>query len=84
MEIEESLIWNREALSRSQNLFLACQEIDYLVAFSVLFKELEPLKPLETKLQRKNQYISYACYMIDEVLNHFKDFEKSIKKEFKG
>ena len=64
MEIEESLIWNREALSRSQNLFLACQEIDYLVAFSVFFQRIGATKTIGNKAAEEES-IYFLCLLHD-------------------
>ena len=71
-EIKEKWSWDKETVSKAQGLFAACRRFDRLVAFSVLFNGLEPLKPLVTKLQKRNRDIYQAYQMIDQVLKDLK------------
>ena len=64
-EINEKWSWDRETQNKAQGLCTACRRFDCLVAFTVLFNGLEPLNPLETKLQNRNQDIYQAYHMID-------------------
>ena len=82
-EINETWSWDKETVSKAQGLFVACRRFDRLTAFSVLFNGLEPLKPLVTKLQKRNQDIYQAYHMIDQVLNDLKKTKTNITEEFK-
>ena len=53
-EINEKWYWDQESQSKGQGLFSSCRRFDHFVAFVVLFNGLEPLKPLVTKLQKRN------------------------------
>ena len=81
-EINEKWSWDRETQNKAQGLFAACRRFDRLVAFAVLFNELEPLKPLVTKLQKRNQGIYQAYHMIDHVLSDLKHVKNNIEEEF--
>ena len=54
-----------------------------LIAVSVSFNELQPLKLFATKLQKRNQDIYQAYHMIDQVLKDPENIKSSITKEFK-
>ena len=53
------------------------------MAFSAAFDRLDPLKPLVTKLQKRNQDIYVAYSMIDLVMSDMKLYRENIDKEFK-
>ena len=81
-EINEKWSWDRETQNKVQGLLASCRRFDRLVAFAVLFNGLEPLKPLVTKLQKRNQDIYQAYHMIDQVLSDLKDVKNNIEEEF--
>ena len=83
-EINENWYWDQESQSKAQGLFSSCRRFDCLVAFAVLFNGLEPLKPLVTKLQKRNLDIYHAYHMIDQVISDLKDTKRDIEHEFKG
>ena len=83
-EINEKCYWDQESQSKAQGLFSSCRRYDRLVVFIVLFNVLEPLKPLVTKLQRRNQKIYHVYHMIDQVISDLKDTKRDIENEFKG
>ena len=84
IEIKKKWYWNQESQSKAQGLFSSCRRFNSLVAFAVLFNGLEPLKPLVTKLQKKNQDTYHACHKIDKVISDLKDTKRDIENEFKG
>ena len=45
-------------LSPKQSLYAACRRFHRLIAFAPLFNGLEPLKPLLTKILKRNQDIT--------------------------
>ena len=65
MELEEKCkekrSWDKETVSKAQGLFATCWRFGRLVAFAVLYNGLESLKPLVTKLHKRNQDI-YEAY----------------------
>ena len=83
-EINENWYWDRETQGKAQGLFVACRRFDRLVAFAVLFNGLEPMKPLVTKLQKRNRDIYQAYHMIDRVVSDLSDVKKNIENEFSG
>ena len=55
---------------------------EHILAFSLVFNWLEPLKPLGTKLQKRNQDINKAYQMIDNVISELKVFRDNVDIEF--
>ena len=53
-----------------------------MIAFSVLFNGLEPLKPLVIKLQKRNSDIYEAYQMIDKLITDIKYLRENINHEF--
>ena len=53
-----------------------------LIAFSILFNGLEPLKPLIIKLQIRNSDIYEAYQMIDRVITDVKHLRENVDHEF--
>ena len=72
--------WDRETQNKAQGLFAAYRRFARLVAFAVLFNGLEPLKPLATKLQKRNRDIYLAYHMIDQLLSDLKDVKNNIEE----
>ena len=54
----------------------------HLIAFSVLFHGLDPVKPLAKKLQKRNQDIYAAYHLIDEVADQVESLRKNVDAEF--
>ena len=82
-ESNKKWYWDQESQSKAQGLFSSCRRFDRLVAFAVLFNGLEPLKPLVTKLQKRNQDIYHTYHMTDQVISDLKDTKRDIENEFK-
>ena len=86
MEIEEKhkekCSWDKETVSKAQGIFATCRRFDRLVAFAVLYSGLELLKPLVTKLQKRNQDIYQAYQMIDQVINDLREKKDNMDEEF--
>ena len=55
-------------------MFAATKSFELNLAFSLVFNGLEPLKPLVTKLQKRNQDNYKAYQMIDNVISELKGF----------
>ena len=83
-EINDKWYWDQETQSKAQGLFSSCRRFDRLVAFAILYNGLEPLKPLVTKLQKRDQDIYHAYNMTDQVIRDLKDTKRNIENEFKG
>ena len=47
-----------------------------------MYNGLEPLKPLATKSQKRNQDIYQAYQMIDEVVNDIRETKDNMDEEF--
>ena len=77
MELEEKhkekWSWDKETVSKAQGPFAVCRRSDRLVAFAVLRNGLATMKPLFTKLQKRNQDICQAYQMIDQVINDLRE-----------
>ena len=83
-EINDKWYWDQETQSKAQGLFSSCRRFDRLVAFAISYNGLEPLKPLVTKLQKRDQDIYHAYNMTDQVIRDLKDTKRNIENEFKG
>ena len=68
----EKLTLDAEAKVKSQDLFVASCLFEHILAFSTIFNSLDPLKPLVTKSQKRNQDIYMAYSMIDLVMSYLK------------
>ena len=68
--------------TKAHGLYAACSSFTHIVAFSVLFNGLEPLKPLVVKLQKRNQDIFKGYYMIDTIVSDLMDYRRNVDKEF--
>ena len=73
----------KKTWSRNKKFYAACRRFDPLIAFSVLCNGSEPIKPLITKLQRRNQDINQAYHMIDQVLKNLEEIKNNVTEEFK-
>ena len=86
MELEEKhkekWFWNKENVSKAPGFFAACRRFDRLVVFAVLYNGLEHLKPLVTKLQKRNQDIYQAYQMIDQVINDLSKTKDNLDEGF--
>ena len=82
-EINEKWYWDQEPESKAQGLFSSCRRFDRLVVFAILFNGLGPLKPLVTKLQKRNQDIYQAPHMTDQAISDLKDTKRDTENKFK-
>ena len=69
--------------AKAQGLYTACTKFSHLISFSILFNGLEPLKPLVTKLQKRNLDIYKAYHIIDEVVLDLENIRTNIDEEFR-
>ena len=67
---------------RAQAIYTSLTRFEELIAFSVLFNGLEPLKPLVMKLQKRNSDIYEAYQMIDKLITDIKYLRENINHEF--
>ena len=63
-------------------MFAATNSFEHILAFSLVFDGLEPLKPLVKKLQKRNQDIYKAYQTIDSVISELKGFRGNVDIEF--
>ena len=54
-----------ETKIKAQGLFAATNSFEHILAFSLVFNGLDPLKPLASKLLKCNQDIYKACLSTD-------------------
>ena len=81
-KFEEKWTWDADAKTKAQGLYAACSSFAHIVAFSVFFNGLEPLKPLVVKLQKRNQDIFKGYYMINTIVSDLMDYRRNVDKEF--
>ena len=74
----KNLTWDAETKIKAQGLFAATKSFEHILAFCLVFNGLEPLKPLVTKLQKRNQVIYKAYQMIDNVISELKGFRDNV------
>ena len=74
--------WDSETKVKAQGLFTASRKFGHIAAFSVALNALEPIKPLVTKLQKRNQDIFQGYHMIDDVIYRLKEMREDIDSEF--
>ena len=68
---------------KAQGLFTASRKFGrHFAAFLVALNALEPIKPLVTKLQKRNQDIFQGYHMIDDVIYRLKEMREDIDSEF--
>ena len=88
MHLEErfngKLTLDAETKVTSQDLFVVSRSFENILVFSAVFNSLEPLKPLVTKSQKRNQNIFIAYRMIDLVISYLKRYLENIDEEFKA
>ena len=72
----ENWIWDAETKIKAHSLF------EHILGFCLVFNWLGPLKPLVTKLQKRNQNICKAYQMIDDVISELKGFRENVDMEF--
>ena len=81
---DEKQTWDAETREKSQGLFVATLSFEDILAFSVVFNCLQPLKPLVIKLQKQNQDIYMAYSTTDLVISDLKHYRENIDEEFKA
>ena len=81
-KFDEDWTWDVDTKSLAQGLYKSCTKFEHLVAFSVLFNGLEPVKPLAKKLQKRNQDIYTAYHNVDQVLTQLKSFRDNMDEVF--
>ena len=74
----ENWTWDAEIKIKAQGLFAATKLFEHILAFCLVFNGLEPLKPLVTKMQKRNQGIYKAYQMIDNAISKLKGFRHRI------
>ena len=77
----EKWTWDRDTKTTAQGLFTATRSFEHILSFSFVFNALKPIKPLVTKLQKRNQDIYTACQMTDSVVMELKNYRDDIDNE---
>ena len=80
-EKKKKKIWDADTKSKEHGLYVDCSSFEYIVAFSVLFNGLEPLKPFVVKLQKPYQNTFKGYYMIDTLVSDLMDYKRNLDKE---
>ena len=62
-------------------MFAATKSLEHILAFSLVFDGLEPLKPLVMKLQKRNQDIYKTYQITDTVISELKRFRDHLDVE---
>ena len=81
-KFNEPWIWDSETKVKAQGLHSSLLRFENMISFSILFNGLEPLKPLVSKLQKRNQDIFDAYHMIDTVIADLEAAKKDIDTRF--
>ena len=81
-KFNEPWTWDTNTKTQAQGLCASCTKFEHLISFSILFNGLEPLKPLVSKLQKRNQDIYKAYHMIDSVITDLERNHKNLDEEF--
>ena len=76
--IKQKFIW---WFLQTQELFAATKSLEHILAFSLVFDGLEPLKPLVMKLQKRNQDIYKTYQITDTVISELKRFRDHLDVE---
>ena len=74
--------WGAKTMSTARNLHSACRKSEHLVAFSIVLHAFAPLRPVVSKLQKRNQDIYQAYKTIDTVIAEFEEMRTNIDQEF--
>ena len=78
----ENWTWDAENKAKTKGLLAALKSFEHILEFSLFFNGLEPLNPLVTKLQKRNQYIYQAWQMIRNVISELKGFSGNVNIKF--
>ena len=79
---EERWIWHSESTIKASGLLAQARDVGHIVAFTVALDSLEPIKPLVSKLQKRNQGIFKGYHMIDNVIDRLKEMRGEADSEF--
>ena len=79
---EERWIWDSESKIKASGLLAQARDFGHIVAFTVALNGLEPIKPLVSKLQKRNQDIFKGYHMIDNVIDRLKGMRGEVDDEF--
>ena len=74
--------WDRETRVKAQGLLTSLKTSEHIVAFCVAKNALEVLKPLASKLQKKDQDVYQAYELIDKAIKRLETIRASIDVEF--
>ena len=76
LEAKHNEKWSQdeETVSKVQG-----QRFDRLFAFAVFYNGLEALKPLVTKLQKRNQDIFQVYQVIDQIINDLRETKDNME-----
>ena len=74
----EKQAWDAESKVKSQGLLVATCSFERILAFSVVFNGLEPLKPFVTKFKKQNQDIYMAYSMTNLAISDLKRCRENI------
>jgi len=76
--------WDRETRVKSQGIVKCQKSMEYIVAFLVAKNVLETVKPLGSKLQKRNQDVYKAFGMIESVKSDIKEMWKTSRRSLKN
>ena len=78
----ENWTQNSETKIKAQGLYAETKSFEHILAYSLVFNGLKPLKPLVTIFQKRNQDIYKAYQMIDNAVSDLKGFRDNVDIEF--
>ena len=67
---------------KASGLLAQARDFGQIVAFTVALNGLEPMKPLVSKLQKRNQDIFKGYHMTDDVINRLKEMRGEVDDKF--
>ncbi len=74
--------WDSESKIKAAGLLAQARDFGHIMAFTVALNGLEPIKPLVSKLQRRNLDIFKGYHMIDNVIDRLKEMRAEVDDEF--
>ena len=76
------LDWDRDTKILAQGLLSRMESSEFIVAFVVAKNSLQPIKPLASKLQKRDLDIYYAYTLIDGCISQLTDIRSNMDTVF--
>lgn len=80
----EQWSWDRDTKMRAAGLLVNLKSSDTIVSFMIVKNALEVVKPLATKLQKRDRDVIDAYGMIDSTISRLRALRCEVEQEFKS